>query len=101
MEEIDSPAEGTMNSFSYKGRKCEAKLLCDILHCESAKALAFYDEDFYRGMPTLTVNDYGQGKAYYVTTSQMISFMKPLSTMFAAKQGRKELWRHLTESRHH
>jgi beta-galactosidase len=44
----------------------ECGLLCDLLHLEGAQALAVYGEDFYAGMPALTVNEFGSGKAYYV-----------------------------------
>lgn len=42
--------------------------LCDVLHLESAKALAVYKEDYYAGYPALTVNRYGQGEAYYIAS---------------------------------
>lgn len=39
---------------------------CDLLHAESARVLGTYGEDFYAGLPALTVNDIGKGKAYYI-----------------------------------
>jgi len=36
------------------------------IHLEGATALAHYGLDFYAGEPALTVNTYGQGKAYYI-----------------------------------
>ncbi|MCF6409513.1 beta-galactosidase [Alkalihalobacillus sp. EGI L200015] len=42
--------------------------LCDLIHLEGAKALAYYQDDFYVGRPALTVNQLGQGKAYYVAS---------------------------------
>ncbi|MEX0775451.1 MAG: beta-galactosidase [Phycisphaeraceae bacterium] len=41
---------------------------CDLLHIESkqARPLATYGHDFYAGRPAATVNNLGQGKAYYV-----------------------------------
>ena len=43
----------------------EGKDFCECIHLRGAKALAQYATQFYAGMPALTVNDYGKGKAYY------------------------------------
>lgn len=40
--------------------------LCDIVHAETAEVLAHYKDDFYAGTPSLTVNRYGKGQAYYI-----------------------------------
>lgn len=42
--------------------------LCDLVHLEGAEVLASYGQDFYSGLPALTVNQVGQGRAYYVAT---------------------------------
>ena len=39
---------------------------CALIHAESARVLATYGSDFYAGRPALTVNDFGQGQAYYI-----------------------------------
>ncbi len=36
----------------------------ELVHLESATALAVYDSEFYRGCPALTVNTLGGGRAY-------------------------------------
>ncbi|MBV9851274.1 MAG: beta-galactosidase [Armatimonadetes bacterium] len=46
-----------------------ARLLCDRVHLEGARALATYGRDFYQGEPALTVNQFGQGRAYYLATA--------------------------------
>ncbi|GIP23896.1 beta-galactosidase [Paenibacillus sp. J22TS3] len=51
-------------------------LLCDLIHAEGAEVLAEYGEDFYKGMPVLTRNRYGQGTAYYVATSPEAAFLE-------------------------
>jgi len=43
-----------------------AHLFCDLIHTEGAATLATYTDDFYEGRPALTVNAFGQGKAYYL-----------------------------------
>ena len=74
VEEIDALPAGTTNAFTYEGKEYEAKLLCDIMHLEGAKALATYEKDFYANTPVLTVNEYGKGKAYYVGTRSSEDF---------------------------
>lgn len=38
----------------------------EIIHLQGATPLAYYDCDFYAGKPSLTVNRFGSGKAYYL-----------------------------------
>lgn len=40
--------------------------LCEHIHAEGAKVIGVYRDDFYAGKPALTVNELGQGKAYYL-----------------------------------
>jgi beta-galactosidase len=68
VEECDAIPEGQSNSFSFGGKQHTATILCDLLHLETAQALGYYETDFYRGMPAVTVNSFGAGKAYYVAT---------------------------------
>lgn len=65
-EETDSLPEGMKNSVSYNGKKYDAVNFCDIIHTNSAEALGTYEDDFYAGSPAVTVNSYGNGKAYYI-----------------------------------
>jgi beta-galactosidase len=74
-EEIDALYDGenrlvsfdNKNELGLKG-EYEAKELCDLIHLEGARSLATYKEDFYKGMPALTVNDFSKGKAYYIAS---------------------------------
>jgi beta-galactosidase len=50
-------------------------ILCDLIHTEGAEVVAEYGSDFYKGMPALTVNRFGKGKAWYVATSPDEAFM--------------------------
>lgn len=68
VEEIDALPPHKQNHFFYQGRQYEARLLCDLMHLEGAEALAEYEDDFYKGMPVLARNAYGEGQAYYVGT---------------------------------
>lgn len=50
---------------------------CDIIKLTTATVLAVYASEFYAGSPAITVNQFGDGEAYYVGTE--------LSTGLAAK----------------
>ncbi|MEK3902449.1 beta-galactosidase trimerization domain-containing protein [Paenibacillus sp. FSL R7-0179] len=41
---------------------------CDILRLESAQPIAWYEDDYYAGVPAATVNRFGAGKVYYIGT---------------------------------
>lgn len=47
------------------GKEYTGKDYCELIHVRDAKVLASYASEFYSGMPALTVNEYGKGKAYY------------------------------------
>lgn len=76
VEETDSLYPNELNSITFdpgffgkNSTQCESfpvKDLCDLIHLESADCLARYDDDFYRGMPAVTVNSFGEGYAYYI-----------------------------------
>lgn len=63
-EEIDSLFDGEHNSSSTT----LVYDLCELAHVTTAKVLMTYNEDFYQGKPTLTVNSFGKGQAYYMAT---------------------------------
>ncbi len=66
-EEIDTLYPNEKNSVTFNGATYDAVDYCEIVHAQGAEVLATYNDDFYKGMPALTVNNYGKGKAYYVT----------------------------------
>ena len=74
VEESDALPPEEANLFTYKGKTYPAGLLCDLLHLQGAKALASYEKDFYEGMPVLTRNEFGKGKAYYVAARSSEEF---------------------------
>lgn len=78
VEEEDALPEDGANSFTYKDTVYQAKLICDLLHTENAKALCHYEHDFYAGMPVLTRNAFGKGAAYYVATRSDAGFYQTL-----------------------
>jgi beta-galactosidase len=70
VEEIDALYEGQGNRvvMAGGGESYTCGRLCDIVRLEGAEAIAVYGEDFYAGMPALTVNRLGAGRAYYLAT---------------------------------
>ncbi|WP_410513606.1 beta-galactosidase [Paenibacillus sp. BR2-3] len=81
-EEIDALLPGMSNQIVMNkewgslGGSYTCDLLCDLIHSEGAEVLAEYGSDFYKGMPALTVNSFGEGKAYYVATSPEDRFLQ-------------------------
>jgi beta-galactosidase len=81
VEEIDALFPHMSNSLVMKNSseafKAEYKcgMLCDILNTEDAEILATYGSDFYAGKPVLTVNKFGQGKAYYIASDPEADFV--------------------------
>lgn len=70
-EEIDSLYDNERNHMALNNiseMKDEYEIIdyCDLIHTETAEVLAKYKNDFYKDMPALTVNKYGNGKCYYI-----------------------------------
>ncbi len=65
-EETDSLPKGMKNKASYAGKDYDVVHVCDVIHSNGAEILGKYKEDFYAGMPAVTENSFGKGKAYYV-----------------------------------
>lgn len=66
-------------------------MLCDLVHSEGAEVLAEYGQDFYKGMPALTVNRFGAGEAWYVATSPEAAFLQDWLPKVSAARGIKPL----------
>ncbi len=65
---------------------------CDIVHLETAEALATYGEDFYAGSPAVTLNRFGKGHAYYVGSRNDPAFQDAmLGTIIKQLQLRRAL----------
>jgi beta-galactosidase GanA len=65
-EELDSLFDGESKAVSWRGKEYLAHDFCEVVHLRGAEAQGCYEEDFYKGMPAVTCNTYGQGKAYFV-----------------------------------
>lgn len=87
VEEEDALPDETRNSFTYEGTVYPAVMICDLLHTEGARALCAYEKDFYAGMPALTCNDFGEGKAYYVATRSNEQFYRDFTKKLCRETG--------------
>lgn len=66
-EEIDSLYPTDQNAAVFEnGEKAAIHDFCEVLVTESARTVARYESDYYEGSPVVTVNSYGDGKAWYV-----------------------------------
>lgn len=69
-ETTDSLYDGETNSIvTTDGKRYEVRELCAMIHTTGAETLGTYGEDFYKGEPALTVNNFGKGKAFYLGAS--------------------------------
>ncbi|QUY51054.1 beta-galactosidase [Serratia plymuthica] len=82
-EEIDSLTDDETNSIrGVPGNELglqgsyQARHLCELINLEGASAQAVYGGDFYAGRPALTVNRFGDGKAWYVASRNDASFQR-------------------------
>lgn len=80
-EETDTLTSDDVNHIMLKSASSSqsavyaATEICDLIHAESATVLATYQDDFYAGQPALTVNNYGQGRAYYIASRNEQRFL--------------------------
>lgn len=49
-------------------REAECTCWIDLLACDTAEVVASYDDQFYKGTPAVTRNQYGKGVVYYLGT---------------------------------
>ncbi|MDC7289359.1 beta-galactosidase [Blautia schinkii] len=81
VEETDSMYPDESNSMVMRiqdepfSSSYQCGFLCDLLHTTTAKTLAEYGSDFYKGRACFTVNHYGKGKAYYLASEPEKAFL--------------------------
>jgi beta-galactosidase len=86
-EEIDTLYPDDKNSVTFGGASYDAVDYCELVHAQGARVLATYDRDFYRGMPALTENDYGKGKAYYLAFRDTGDFTDRITGLLLEERG--------------
>ncbi|MNB91679.1 Beta-galactosidase BgaP [compost metagenome] len=82
-EEIDALPADRFNRIILQGSELgglqpeyKCGMLCDLIHPKGAEVKAVYGDHFYRGMPALTVNQFGAGEAWYLATSPEAAFLQ-------------------------
>jgi beta-galactosidase len=69
VEEIDALAPEQTNGVKLKdGPQGNSNLVSEIIHLETAEAIAEYISNFYAGSPAVTKNQFGAGSVYYIGT---------------------------------
>jgi beta-galactosidase len=71
--EFDTIPPGEENHLAFKGvfatsHLHPARLWCDLIEPKGCQVLATYSKDFYAGIPAMTMNTFGLGKAIYIGT---------------------------------
>ncbi|OPG98144.1 beta-galactosidase [Chryseobacterium mucoviscidosis] len=90
VEEIDALLPEQKNSIVLKEAYGDLQgeygcgMLCDLLHSEGAEVIAEYGDDFYKGIPVVTRNTFGQGEAWYVASDPEDRFLDDLLGQLAA-----------------
>lgn len=92
-EEMDPlyPSERVQNAYlpnelSLDGT-FESVDFCEVIHPEGAEVIAEYRSEFYAGLPSITVNRYGKGSAYFIGTRQSQDDLEKLVRAIADKAG--------------
>lgn len=88
VEEYDAIGEGRSVCISTAwGSNHVASVWCDALNLEGAEVLAEYTEGFLAGVPAITVNALGSGKAYYLGTQPDGGFFTAFARHLAVEGG--------------
>lgn len=87
VEEFDALSSDEKNGILMNdGTKYECGFWCDIIHLQGASALGVYESDFYKGVPCITENKYGEGIAVYIGTKPSLSCVEVLLNKYCKKQ---------------
>lgn len=98
VEETDALRPEEKNQMVMKDRHgfadkiYDCGFLCDIIHLRGARSLGEYKGDFYKGMPCVTENSYGKGKAYYIGTEPSHEFFVDLTKQVVTESGVEALY---------
>jgi beta-galactosidase len=92
VRESDPIPESHNNEIGIKGISLsrgtyEIEKWCDLIELQTAKAIATYSCDFYKGTPSVTLNSFGRGKALYIGTMGKDGLDEDLIHWAAAEAG--------------
>lgn len=84
--EYDAIGHDAHRFVDQHGQTYHSTQWCDIVNLQDAEAIAWYEDDFYRGKPAVTVNAFGSGKVYYVATHPEEAYIRTLVSSIAEEQ---------------
>jgi beta-galactosidase len=89
VEEIDALYEGQTNTVMMAdgSGSYSCARLCDLVHSEGAAVLATFGDDFYAGMPALTENRFGEGRALFLASDAEDRLLDDLYARLLANHG--------------
>jgi beta-galactosidase len=61
--------------------KANCRLWVDIISCITAQPYAIFSENWEKGKPAITVNNFGKGKAWYIGTEPEKSFVSSFNVV--------------------
>lgn len=97
IEETDTLYPDMKNSIIFKealgniSGEYECDYLCDVIHLEGAKPLAFYGKDFYKDTPCITENSFEKGLAVYIGTRPEQKLLDLIVGYYVKKAGLKSI----------
>lgn len=86
VEEIDDIPENEENSFTLNGIQYPASIVCDVIHLEGARSMATFEKEYYATYPSITENQFGKGKAYYVGTRSSKDFYRMMTSIICKEK---------------
>ena len=88
-EEVDTVPPFTHNTMVFDGRRFQVADLAGIVTAEGAEVLSTYEKDYCEGMPAVTLNRFGEGKAFYAAAEGEAAFTKALLQYALSEAGVK------------
>ena len=87
-EEIDALYPEMRNGLTWENKTYPVQDMCDLVQVQTAKVLGVYSDDFYKNQPALCVNEFGQGKAWYLCSRpENMDFYRKLYEKIVAECG--------------
>ncbi|HCI80977.1 MAG TPA: beta-galactosidase, partial [Ktedonobacter sp.] len=93
VEEFDPLTPEMTNQISIQGGPQELQgvypvtMWGELIHTEGAHTLGVFTDDYYANGPALTMNDYGQGHAYYLATQGNDELLQKLTQYLCQQAG--------------
>ncbi len=87
VEEVSPLNADETYNISYDESPYNCTLWSEKVHLKEASSIGHYESDFLKNSPALTVNSFGSGKAYYVSTLPEDSLLEKLLSQIANEKG--------------